>query len=91
MKRPAAAAPAGSSKAARTEAPGLSSRVRDAPLPDGWRCYGGSLLVWEYKAPPPAARIAAFDFDGCLAATPLGGNDPDAWKFMFEHLSLIHI
>jgi DNA 3'-phosphatase len=89
-KRPAAAAPAGSSsKAARTLAPGLSSRVRDAALPDGWGCFGGSLLVWEHRAPLPAAAIAAFDFDGCLAKTALGGFDPDAWEMMFDHVPAV--
>eukprot|EP00316_Scyphosphaera_apsteinii_P021558 CAMPEP_0119313068 /NCGR_PEP_ID=MMETSP1333-20130426/27774_1 /TAXON_ID=418940 /ORGANISM="Scyphosphaera apsteinii, Strain RCC1455" /LENGTH=169 /DNA_ID=CAMNT_0007317801 /DNA_START=144 /DNA_END=653 /DNA_ORIENTATION=+ len=39
--------------------------------------------------PKPSASIAAFDFDGCLAKTPLGGNDPTAWKLMFPHVPAV--
>lgn len=31
-------------------------------------------------------RVAAFDFDGCLADTPLGGIDPKAWKMQFQQV-----
>jgi bifunctional polynucleotide phosphatase/kinase len=32
---------------------------------------------------PSLQRIAAFDFDGCLARTSVGGFDPNAWSLMF--------
>ena len=60
--------------------------MRGVAVPPGWVVHGGSLLVWAYGERRPASKIAAFDFDGCLAATPLGGNDPAAWRMQFAHV-----
>jgi len=48
--------------------------------------HGGSLLVKSFSDVQGSAKVAAFDFDGCLADTPLGGNDPKAWKMQFPHV-----
>lgn len=63
--------------------------LRSVPVPPGWDVVGGSLLVRAYGQFAPAARVAAFDFDGCLADTPLGGFDPDAWKMQFAHVPAV--
>jgi len=49
----------------------------------------GSLLVWRHMDPSASAKVAAFDFDGCLANTPLGGNDPNAWSMQFPHVPVV--
>jgi len=62
----------------------LPTRLRGVNLAPGWRAHG-PLLVWEYESPAPCASIAAFDFDGCLANTPLHGDAND-WKMQFANV-----
>lgn len=50
------------------------------PLPPGWGCHGDSVLHRQFGSAPPSELVAAFDFDGCLAVTSLGGTDPNAWR-----------
>jgi len=69
--------------------PALATRLRGVPVPRGWGVHAGSLLVWRHMSPQPASRIAAFDFDGCLARTSLGGNDPNAWSMQFPHVPAV--
>mmetsp|Transcript_17474 Transcript_17474/g.44758 ORF Transcript_17474/g.44758 Transcript_17474/m.44758 type:complete len:351 (+) Transcript_17474:77-1129(+) len=64
----------------------LGSTLRGVPVPSGWGVHGSSLLVWRFMDPQPSSKVAAFDFDGCLAKTSLGGNDPNAWKMQFPHV-----
>ena len=84
---PALATPALATPALAT--PALATRLRGVPVPAGWGVHAGSLLVWRHMSPQPASRIAAFDFDGCLARTPLGGNDPNAWSMQFPHVPAV--
>lgn len=67
----------------------LPTRLRGVPCPEGWGVHAGSLLVWRHLSPQPASKIAAFDFDGCLARTLLGGNDPNAWSMQFPHVPAV--
>jgi len=60
--------------------------LRGVSVPSGWSVHGGSLLVCSFGDFCPSAAVAAFDFDGCLARTPLGGNDPNAWSMQFAHV-----
>lgn len=60
--------------------------LRGVAVPDGWTVHGGSMLVKVFGDFRPSAAIAAFDFDGCLARTPLGGNDPKAWSMQYPHV-----
>lgn len=55
-----------------------------SPVPDGWKCVD-SVLVHHYKDPKPSAKIAGFDFDGCLVNSKLG-NDPNGWKIRYADL-----
>jgi bifunctional polynucleotide phosphatase/kinase len=48
-----------------------------------------TLVVRDYKADEahagPGMRVAAFDFDDCLASTSFrGGTDPNAWSLRFQ-------
>jgi len=78
---PAAAAPA--------PTPPRATSLRGVACPPGWGVVGGSLLVLEFQDPKPAAKVAAFDFDGCVARTSLQGSDPNAWSMMFSHVPAV--
>lgn len=49
---------------------------------DGWSWYG-TLLFHEHGKTKPSSKVAAFDFDGCLANTSLFKKGPDAWSVLF--------
>ena len=58
-----------------------ASTLRGVAVPQRWFVMDGSLLVHDFKREERAVttgRYAVFDFDGCLASTPLGGSDPKA-------------
>eukprot|EP00045_Choanoeca_perplexa_P001904 m.22269 g.22269 ORF g.22269 m.22269 type:complete len:359 (+) comp11226_c0_seq2:649-1725(+) len=56
------------------------------PLATGWQCYADSVLIKEYGAVQHSSKVAAFDFDGCLASTSQGGYDPKAWSLRFKQV-----
>ncbi len=86
MASSAAAAAAASSSTTTVTVPAGASTLRAVKVPPGWSVHGGSLLVKSYGALTSSTKIAAFDFDGCLARTPLGGNDPNAWSMQYKHV-----
>lgn len=49
---------------------------------DGWTWYG-TLMFYEHGKTKPSSKIAAFDYDGCLANTSLFRKGPDAWSILF--------
>lgn len=49
---------------------------------DGWTWHG-TLMFYEYGETQPSSKIAAFDYDGCLANTSLFRKGPDAWSVLF--------
>lgn len=51
-------------------------------LPEGWQSLEDSVLLYEHLAPTASAKIASFDFDGCLVNSKLG-NDPNAWSLRY--------
>lgn len=65
-----------------------SSTLRGVPVPSGWSVVG-SLLVKTDSACKAKAKIAAFDFDDCLAKTSVAGFDPNAWKMLFPHVPAV--
>lgn len=65
-----------------------ASELRGVPLPEGWTSVD-SLLVWAQGEPQPSRSIACFDFDGCLAATSVTNQDPDAWRMMYPHVPCV--
>lgn len=70
----------------RSAAP-ASNKLRGVSVPPGWCVYSGSLLATVYGRPQvTSSKVAAFDFDGCLADTPVGGFDPNAWKLQYPHV-----
>ena len=75
--------------AAPAPTPPRATSLRGVACPPGWGVVGGSLLVLEFQDPKPAAKVAAFDFDGCVARTSLQGSDPNAWSMMFSHVPAV--
>ena len=66
----------------------LTTTLRGARLPAGWRAHADSLLVWRTPAPyaPRAcARIAGFDFDGTLAT--FHRDDLTRWEMTYPRKS----
>eukprot|EP00760_Papus_ankaliazontas_P039553 PhM_4_TR9635/c0_g3_i1/m.38221/K08073/PNKP; bifunctional polynucleotide phosphatase/kinase len=73
----AAAAPGNLSAAA------LGMCTSDA---DRWMWYDTTVMYYETPStcpPMPSTKIAAFDYDGCLAKTSLFKKGPDAWSLLF--------
>jgi len=64
---------------------GASSTLRGVTVPSGWSVVD-SLLVKTHPDCKAQAKIAAFDFDDCLAKTSPAGFDPNAWKMLFPHV-----
>ncbi|EGD81657.1 hypothetical protein, variant [Salpingoeca rosetta] len=54
------------------------------PVPKGWHCLRDSVLCFDFGDVEPSHKIAAFDFDGCLASTSVRGFDPNAWRMRFQ-------
>ena len=85
---------AAAGQSTQASVPPGSNALRGVLVPAGWSVHGSSLLVWEHTTTAPSGKrcltgcdkIAAFDFDGCLANTPLGGSDPTAWKMQYPHV-----
>lgn len=83
-KKPAAKVCAVKTPSTAVTAPILGGKwtQRDA---DGW-VWDGTLMARETigdLTPTPGDKIAAFDYDGCLANTSLFKKGPDAWSLLF--------
>lgn len=63
--------------------------------PAGWSAPAGveTVLVRDYMPEEAHAdspmRVAAFDFDGCLADTSVFRRDPSDWKMMFSNVPAV--
>lgn len=62
--------------------PGATTGPAGIITPKGWYWHH-SLLCWQTAAVPSASKIAAFDYDGCLAKTSLFKHGPDAWSVLY--------
>lgn len=65
--------------------------VRVARLaPANWRAVGETVLVHDFMHDDAHAdrpmRVAAFDFDGCVAKTDVRNRGPNAWSMMFNNV-----
>lgn len=46
------------------------------------------LQVWQTHKLQPSTKIAAFDYDGCLAKTSLYKKGPDAWSVLYPEVPI---
>jgi bifunctional polynucleotide phosphatase/kinase len=95
---PKRALSSGGAMGAAKKAPTDAFPLARLKMPAGWTLADDNFVVRDFVpaggAPAREAgadddaplRVAAFDFDGCLANTPLGGIDPTAWKMQFPEV-----
>lgn len=60
----------------------LPSFYKGAQLPSGWKSFG-TVIISEGAGVEGRAKIAAFDFDGCLVNTNVRRHGPRAWSLRF--------
>eukprot|EP00250_Pteridium_aquilinum_P005897 c15917_g1_i1 orf=362-1483(-) len=63
----------------------LSRKYKDAKLPDGWKAFS-TVIVNETDDLIARDKIAAFDFDGCLAKTSVQRHGADAWSLLYPSI-----
>lgn len=63
----------------------LTRNYKDAELPDGWKAFS-SVIVNVADEVFAKDKIAAFDFDGCLANTSIRRPGPDAWSLLYPSI-----
>nr|XP_024377413.1 polynucleotide 3'-phosphatase ZDP-like isoform X2 [Physcomitrium patens] len=84
----------GSPDRKRKVSPGIAAKMnqiekeQDAKLPLGWKSFS-SVILHEAEGLQPSEKIAAFDFDGCLANTHVRRSGADAWKLMYPSIPKI--
>jgi len=59
------------------------------PGGDRWKWEGTTLLYWNNAESKASEKIAAFDFDLCLAKTSLFKKGPDQWSLLFPAIPTI--
>eukprot|EP00730_Choanoeca_flexa_P004487 TRINITY_DN11709_c1_g1_i2.p2 TRINITY_DN11709_c1_g1~~TRINITY_DN11709_c1_g1_i2.p2 ORF type:complete len:362 (+),score=62.72 TRINITY_DN11709_c1_g1_i2:288-1373(+) len=64
----------------------LRIKAHSVALPSGWQCYKDSVLIKTYGDAKASAKVAAFDFDGCLARTDPTSHDVKAWSMRFANV-----
>ncbi|XP_075079327.1 polynucleotide 3'-phosphatase ZDP isoform X4 [Nicotiana tabacum] len=57
-------------------------RLKDAKLPPKWRAFQTIIYLEKDDVLHASHKIAAFDFDGCLAKTSVKRVGADAWSLM---------
>ncbi|KAG0554238.1 hypothetical protein KC19_12G075600 [Ceratodon purpureus] len=63
----------------------LANSYMSAKLPRGWKAFS-SVIFYEADGLQPSEKIAAFDFDGCLANTDVRRSGAEAWKLMYPSI-----
>jgi bifunctional polynucleotide phosphatase/kinase len=72
-------------KAKSEEPKGAAAAVGDEkePADSDWTFHNNTLMWAQFGSPKPSAKLACFDFDGCLAKTSLFKKGPDAWSMLY--------
>nr|XP_010924786.1 polynucleotide 3'-phosphatase ZDP isoform X2 [Elaeis guineensis] len=61
----------------------IKDRYKDATLPPNWKAFKTLIFREQEEGLCDSEKIAAFDFDGCLANTSVKRIGPDAWSLMY--------
>ncbi|KAL9659787.1 hypothetical protein QQ045_024596 [Rhodiola kirilowii] len=59
---------------------------KDAILRPKWKAYQTIIFLEKDDGLQDSSKIAAFDFDGCLANTSVKRTGPDAWSLMYPSI-----
>ncbi|KAI5427219.1 hypothetical protein KIW84_032582 [Lathyrus oleraceus] len=61
----------------------VKSTYKDATLLPKWKAFQTVIFLERDDGLQDSSKIAAFDFDGCLAKTAVNITGPNAWSLMY--------
>ncbi|XP_027355772.1 polynucleotide 3'-phosphatase ZDP isoform X5 [Abrus precatorius] len=64
----------------------VTSKYKDATLLPKWKAFQTVIFLDRDDGLHDSTKIAAFDFDGCLAKTALARVGPNAWSLMHSSI-----
>ncbi|KAK3016978.1 hypothetical protein RJ639_005343, partial [Escallonia herrerae] len=64
----------------------FKNKYKDASLPPKWKAFQTIIFLERDDGLHDSSKIAAFDFDGCLAKTSVQRVGADAWSFMYPSI-----
>lgn len=64
-------------------APDIKDKYKGSTLPPKWKAFHTVIFLEKDDGLQDASKIAAFDFDGCLAKTSVKRVGADAWSLMY--------
>ncbi|KAK9937845.1 hypothetical protein M0R45_014612 [Rubus argutus] len=64
----------------------VKDKYKDATLPPKWKAFQTIIFLERDDGLHDSSKIAAFDFDGCLANTSVRRVGADAWSLMYPSI-----
>ncbi|XP_062096815.1 polynucleotide 3'-phosphatase ZDP isoform X2 [Humulus lupulus] len=64
----------------------VKNKYKDATLSPKWKAFQTVIFLERDEGLHDSSKIAAFDFDGCLANTSVRRVGPDAWSLMYPSI-----
>ncbi|KAL5564549.1 hypothetical protein UlMin_027713 [Ulmus minor] len=64
----------------------VQNKYKDATLSPKWKAFQTVIFLERDDGLNDSSKIAAFDFDGCLANTSVKRVGPDAWSLMYPSI-----
>ncbi|KAI3900255.1 hypothetical protein MKW92_026918 [Papaver armeniacum] len=64
----------------------VQKRYKDSTLSPNWKAFQTLIFLERDEGLRDSGKIAAFDFDGCLANTNVKRIGADAWSLMFQSI-----
>ncbi|KAJ1400800.1 Zinc finger, PARP-type [Sesbania bispinosa] len=64
----------------------VKSKYKDATLLPKWKAFQTVIFLEQDDGLHDSSKIAAFDFDGCLAKTAVNRVGPNAWSLMYPSI-----
>ncbi|KAI9083615.1 hypothetical protein K1719_034557 [Acacia pycnantha] len=64
----------------------VKDKYKDATLSTKWKAFKTVIFLEEDDGLHASNKIAAFDFDGCLAKTSVNKSGADAWSLMYSSI-----
>lgn len=64
----------------------IKDMYKEATLPPKWKAFHSIIFLEKDDGLQDSSKIAAFDFDGCLAKTSVKRIGADAWSLMYPSI-----
>ncbi|XP_028763836.1 polynucleotide 3'-phosphatase ZDP [Neltuma alba] len=64
----------------------VKDKYKDATLSPKWKAFKTVIFLEQDDGLHASSKIAAFDFDGCLAKTAVNRSGADAWSLMYSSI-----